>query len=62
MSKEGIKKESAPELSKIIDRPGWLPAVNKLFSEGNVTVVRRDSLGRVRLESTAHLPVTWKVQ
>lgn len=61
MSAEGLRPDASDHLRKIIDRPGWLPAVNKLFQLGKVTVIRRDSLGRVRLASEAHLPVTWRV-
>ena len=49
------------DAKKILDQPGWLSSVNKLFNLGNVTVIRRDALGRVRLYSNAHLPITWSV-
>lgn len=61
LSAEGLNAESSDNVKKIVDRPGWVPAVNKLLTTGDVTVIRRDSLGRVRLSSSAHLPVTWKV-
>lgn len=60
LSAEGLDNAASDDLKKIIDRPGWLPTVNKVFHDGNVVVVRRDSLGRPRLTSSAHLPVTWK--
>ena len=59
MSAEGISDEMPAELKKILDTPGWRPSVNKLFDLGKVTVIRRDALGRVRLSSSAHLPITW---
>lgn len=62
MSAEGLKADANPDLRKIIDTKGWRPAVNKLFTEGRVVVLRRDALGRVRLTSDAHLPISWKVQ
>ena len=61
-SSEGLK-DSAPEgAKKIIDSRGWRPSINQLFSKGKVTIIRRDSLGRVRLTSAAHLPTTWKAE
>ena len=62
MSAEGLREDTSIGAKKIIDRPGWLPAINKLFGEGHVTVVRRDALGRARLTSNAHLPISWKAE
>ncbi|MCX7543395.1 HNH endonuclease [Corynebacterium sp. P5848] len=62
LSSEGLTKSSTSGLRKILDTPGWCPAVNKLFERGAVTVIRRDSLGRPRMESLAHLPVTWRAR
>ena len=61
MSAEGINEEMSADVKKILDTPGWRPSVNKLFDLGKVTVIRRDALGRVRLSSNAHLPITWAV-
>ena len=62
LSKEGLKPDVDPEIKKIIDNRGWFVTVNKLFSTGHVTVVRRDTLGRPRLYSAAHLPICWEVK
>ena len=62
LSAEGLSESVSEGSRKIIDRPGWLPAINKLLAEGKVTVIRRDSLGRVRFNSAAHLPITWKAE
>lgn len=62
MSAEGLQEDVPVDLRKIVDTPGWRPAVNKLFESGSVTVVRRDALGRVRLSSAANLPITWTVR
>ena len=61
ISAEGLPEDSTNGAKKIIDSPGWSPAINKLLASGSVTVVRRDALGRVRLTSAAHLPISWKV-
>ena len=61
MSAEGLSDKNSAESKKVIERRGWLPAINKVIELGNVTVIRRDSLGRVRRTSAAHLPVSWKV-
>lgn len=61
MSGEGLAPGASAGSRKIVDQPGWRPAVNKLLSAGNVTIIRRNSLGQVRLNSNAHLPTTWKV-
>lgn len=62
LSKEGLKPDVDPEIKKIIDNRGWFVTVNKLFSTGHVTVVRRDALGRPRLYSATHLPICWEVK
>lgn len=40
----------------------WVPSANVLMSRGRPLVIRRDSLGRVRLSSSAGLPVSWRVE
>lgn len=62
MSAEGLSSDASAGSKKIIDAPGWRPSVNKLLSGVNVTVIRRDALGRARLTSNAHLPVSWKAE
>ncbi|QGU02798.1 CRISPR-associated endonuclease Cas9 [Corynebacterium kalinowskii] len=59
-SAEGLKDDAVSDVRKVLDTTGWLPAINKVFGDGKAVVIRRDSLGRVRLESAAHLPVSWK--
>ncbi|MBI9001416.1 HNH endonuclease [Corynebacterium sp. CCM 9185] len=59
LSGEGLSENASEGLCKTVDRPGWRPAVNKFFERGAVVVIRRDALGRPRMESPAHLPVTW---
>lgn len=39
----------------------WRPSVDVLFRNGLPQVIRRDSLGRARLESRANLPTGWRV-
>lgn len=68
LSKEGFvdEKQAAhlgleptPEaVQKIVDTPGWRPAVNVLFGAGDVRVVRRNCLGEERYRSAASLPVS----
>lgn len=60
-SAEGLDEEVSASSSKIIDSPGWRPYVNKLFREGNVTIVRRDSHGRPRYSSRDGLPTTLRI-
>ncbi len=62
MSAEGIGSDAPKEARVIIEGRGWTPSVNTVFGKGQPTVIRRDSLGRVRLSSAAHLPVSWKVR
>ncbi|WKD61885.1 CRISPR-associated endonuclease Cas9 [Corynebacterium ciconiae DSM 44920] len=62
MSAEGIDPQMPDVVQKIVDRPGWLPSINVVFGTGQAKIIRRDSLGRVRLSSAAHLPVSWKVR
>lgn len=61
LSAEGLNQDAPGDLVKVVDSPGWRPAVNKLFSNANVSVVRRDALGRPRLESHSGLPTSWSV-
>lgn len=60
LSAEGINDEMPKVVTKMVKTPGWCPAVNQVWSSGNVQVIRRDSLGRIRHKSNAHLPTSWK--
>lgn len=62
VASEGLSEENSDDSFKIVDKPGWRPAVNVLFTNGKPTIVRRDSLGRPRFESNANLPVTWSIR
>lgn len=61
MSAEGLNDEASANARKVLDSRGWIASTNVFFSNGDVTIIRRDSLGRPRLTSTANLPVSWKV-
>jgi CRISPR-associated endonuclease Csn1 len=43
---------------EILSKHGWRLAINQLFQNSDVTVIRRDSLGRPRLESASSLPLS----
>lgn len=69
LSKIGVHESSdsvsariaaSKEVHKIFDK-GWRANVNKLILNHHPVVIRRDSLGRVRLTSRSHLPITWDV-
>lgn len=60
LSAEGLHADIADHVRKIVDLPGWRPAVNALFKKAAPRVIRRDTLGRPRLVSAAHLPVSWQ--
>ncbi|ALA66411.1 type II CRISPR RNA-guided endonuclease Cas9 [Corynebacterium lactis] len=61
LSAEGITDEMDTDCKKVIDSPGWLPAVNKIFGLGGVTIVRRDAHGRPRLSARGNLPVSIQI-
>lgn len=61
VASEGLTDSFSTDSRKVIDSPGWRPAVNKIFGEGNPVLIRRDAHGRPRLESNANLPLTVKV-
>ncbi|WP_257183522.1 type II CRISPR RNA-guided endonuclease Cas9 [Corynebacterium cystitidis] len=60
LSAEGLPKDINADVKKIVDRPGWRAAVNKVFQSGQVQVIRRNSLGQPRWTSESHLPISWK--
>lgn len=61
LSEEGVKPDASEEIQKIFKR-GWLLSVSSLLADGNVTIIRRDALGRPRLRSAAHLPICWEAK
>ena len=50
--------EHKDSLTYVFNR--WVTACDPLFSKGRPVVIRRDALGRPRLESKAGLPVCWQ--
>ena len=57
-AKEGLREEETEAVRKVVDTKGWRIAVNRLFTDGHPTVVRRDALGRVRETTRSGLPVS----
>ncbi|WIY81813.1 type II CRISPR RNA-guided endonuclease Cas9 [Propionimicrobium sp. PCR01-08-3] len=55
---EGLDDSVGSEV-EIALRKGWIVSVDVLFGKCRPTIIRRDVLGRVRLSSSAHLPVSW---
>ena len=62
LSKEGFSEDVDEALEKVIERPGWTPAINMLLSSGDVVVVRRNCLGELRLNETSSLPITQRLR
>lgn len=60
LAAEGLSEEASDELKKIVDSPGWRPAINVLFNRFHPTVVRRTSLGTPR-QAGGSLPGCWSV-
>ncbi|MEZ2188487.1 type II CRISPR RNA-guided endonuclease Cas9 [Corynebacterium sp. CCM 9204] len=62
LSAEGLDEGSIFGVREILKARGWRVAVNKLFEHGSVAVIRRDALGNPRMDSAAHLPITWQIE
>ncbi|MDR2380695.1 MAG: HNH endonuclease, partial [Bifidobacteriaceae bacterium] len=61
LAAEGLAEDAPESVRKIVDRPGWRPSVDVLFGKCRPTVIRRNALGRPRIESPDHMPVCWSV-
>jgi CRISPR-associated endonuclease Csn1 len=59
---EGLPDDADEAIKKTLILPGWRPSVDITFGKCQAIVIRRDSLGRPRLESKVHLPVTWSAK
>lgn len=59
LAAEGLTGESSEVDRSIIDSPGWRPAVNAIFTSPGVNVIRRDALGRFRVEEGSSMPRSW---
>ncbi|MDR0505188.1 MAG: HNH endonuclease [Bifidobacteriaceae bacterium] len=58
---EGIAEDSPDGVKKILNGPGWCPAVNQVFGSYEAVVIRRNILGEVRDRSSHGLPTSWSV-
>jgi CRISPR-associated endonuclease Csn1 len=56
---EGLPEESPAGVRLVLAGRGWLPSVDIVFGTCKAAVIRRDILGRPRLESTKGLPTCW---
>lgn len=56
---EGLPDNVSKDSKVIVDGMGWLLGFSQLVEKDGLTVVRRDSMGRIRYRSNSHLPVTW---
>lgn len=61
LAAEGMPTDISDDIRKVVDMPGWLPAIDKLIKQGSVEVVRRSSLGDIRLSSKS-LPVSHRLE
>ena len=61
IASEGLNEQNTESSKKVIDSPGWLPSVNKVFGDGNAQLIRRDVHGRVRTTTSANLPTTVRI-
>jgi CRISPR-associated endonuclease Csn1 len=59
IASEGLPLNALKDIEKIVNKPGWLPSVDVVFDKCHPVVIRRDILGRPRLQSAAHLPISW---
>ena len=62
LSKEGFSEDADEVIEKVVERPGWTPAINMLLSAGNVVVVRRNCLGEPRINEGSSLPITQQLR
>lgn len=62
LASEGIPSDASRGVTEICQGKGWRPAVNVVFGQFHPVVVRRDALGRPRLQSASGLPVCWRVE
>ncbi|GAA2519131.1 type II CRISPR RNA-guided endonuclease Cas9 [Rarobacter incanus] len=61
LSKEATPADLSENATTVIQK-AWRPKINVLMQMPGLKVVRRDTLGRERQESAAHLPVSWSPQ
>ena len=61
LSAEGIPEESPKGIQEIVSGQGWRPAVNKLFSNHSVRIIRRTALGEERWHKHGSLPSSFEV-
>lgn len=61
LSAEGMPEESPKGIQEIVSGPGWRPAVNKLFSNHSVRIIRRTALGEERWHKHGSLPSSFEV-
>ncbi len=50
LASEGLPEGILDDVQKIVDKPGWRPAVNMLFGNYGASIVYRNSLGEVKRE------------
>lgn len=61
LASEGVTEDTPKEVLKVLDMPGWTPAVDKLLKTGKVHVIRRSTLGETRHDHARSLPVSHRL-
>lgn len=61
LAAEGLPDDMTPGAATLM-KSGWKPSVDPVFGQCDAQVIRRDILGRPRMESDAHFPVSWSAR
>jgi CRISPR-associated endonuclease Csn1 len=59
IASEGLPPNALKGSKEILSGKGWRPSIDVVFGKCRPVIIRRDILGRPRLQSAAHLPISW---
>lgn len=59
---EGLTDDAHDSIRKVVELPGWRPAIGIVAAKGRFRVVRRNVLGRARVATRSGLPLSWQIR
>jgi CRISPR-associated endonuclease Csn1 len=61
IASEGLPEDAPDSVNSIVAKRGWRTSLDAVITQAGISIIRRNSLGRIRRSSKSNLPVSWSI-